>query len=831
MFSCNIRKSLTKFIKGNQYVVAYVEIKDKEKAKLNKDEILMYVKQKPNSMVLSNIPFNAWLYFQIDTQKLREAKEKRNLKYDEINKKRIEKAEKRNQKRIAKGKKPIEPKLKDKDKPTWRERLREIAEEPVIYDSILTKQSVEQIKKYLQTKGYFYAEVKDKVIFNPAFKTAYVTYEIYAGKRKFISDIKYEISDSTILKLIKKDSINSFLKPGIPFDLDILKKERERISDMLQNNGYYYFAPEFIQYDADSISHPPGIDITMHLNLFPTHANEESDSLIFVPHPRFKLKKIFFISESFEGNYKNQYFKDTTKINDINFLHNNPLLFNPYSIASQIKFHSNDIFNRDIAEETYRRLINVGIFRSVLIQFDEINERDSLGFKYLNVYIVTQPIKKQFIAIETEGTNTSGNLGIDGSFIYNHRSLFGGGERFDLRITGAFIAQKQLYISTRGLSQTSFDNITDINNITNISANDIKNTFNTFQIGTDLKISIPREFFPFSLIKFKKDAARTYFNVSTNYQSRIEFSRTISDLSYGFQFYSLNHKFKFDFLPAEVYFVDAYLSPTFKSNLLAIKDYMLLNSFITHITTDIKATITYNTGIFDNKTNRIQHYLRVSVTSAGILLRELSPLLNLKKDSIGRYLILNVPFAHFIKSDADYRVYVPVYKKSKLVYRIAGGIGIPLKNLNILPYEQSFFAGGPNSVRAWRSRTIGPGAYMPIDNARYDKIGDILIEGNIEYRFNIIGSYNGALFADAGNIWLLKPNSDKPGGEFNPVKFFNEFAVGAGLGFRWDFEYFILRLDWAMPIKDPKYPEGDRFMFNKKPLRQSIFNFGIGYPF
>ncbi|RME14946.1 MAG: hypothetical protein D6799_06600 [Bacteroidetes bacterium] len=209
----------------------------------------------------------------------------------------------------------------------------------------------------------------------------------------------------------------------------------------------------------------------------------------------------------------------------------------------------------------------------------------------------------------------------------------------------------------------------------------------------------------------------------------------------------------------------------------------------------------------------------------------MAPILKLYEDTLGRYHILNVPFAHFFKTDADYRVYVPVYKKSKLVYRVAGGIGIPLKNLNILPYEQSFFAGGPNSVRAWRSRSIGPGAYMPIDNARYDKIGDILIEGNIEYRFNIIGSYNGAIFADAGNIWLLKPNPDKPGGEFNPIKFWNEFAVGAGLGFRWDFEYFILRLDWAMPIKDPKYPEGQRFMFDKQPLKQSIFNFGIGYPF
>ncbi len=830
LVGCNIKKQLSKFIKGNQYVVAYVDIKDKDKAKLNKDEIMLYVKQKPNSMILSNIPFNAWLYFQIDTQKMREAKEKRNLKYDEINKKRIEKAEKENQKRIAKGKKPKEPKLKDKDKLTWRERLREIAEEPVIYDSILTKQSVEQIKKYLRTKGYFYAEIKDKVIFNPALKTAYVTYEISAKRRKFIHKINYDIADTNVFRLLLKDSMHRLLKPGIPFDIEILSKERDRITRYLQNNGYYYFASEFIQYDADSISEPPDIIITMHLNLFPTRL-ENSDSVIFIQQPVFKIRNIYFISENIEGNYKNQYFRDTTRVSGIQFIHNHSLVFNLQSIAHQIKLHPGDIYRLEKAEDTYRNLTNVGIFKSVLVQFDDIKEKDSLGYNYLNVYIITQPIKKQFIALETEGTNTSANLGVDGSFIYSHRSLFGGGERFDFKITGALIAQKQVYSTQQSLTQSNLGNITDINNLTNINANTIKNTFNTIQIGPELKISIPRDFFPFSLIKFRKDAARTYFNVSANYQSRIEFSRNISSLSYGFQFYTLDHRYRFDLLPAEVYLVQAYLSPSFRDNLLSIKDYMLLNSFISHITSDMKATMTLNTGIFDNKFNRVAHYFRLSVTGAGILLRQMAPILKLYEDTLGRYHILNVPFAHFFKTDADYRVYVPVYKKSKLVYRVAGGIGIPLKNLNILPYEQSFFAGGPNSVRAWRSRSIGPGAYMPIDNARYDKIGDILIEGNIEYRFNIIGSYNGAIFADAGNIWLLKPNPDKPGGEFNPIKFWNEFAVGAGLGFRWDFEYFILRLDWAMPIKDPKYPEGQRFMFDKQPLKQSIFNFGIGYPF
>ncbi|MGE0569315.1 MAG: BamA/TamA family outer membrane protein, partial [Bacteroidia bacterium] len=166
------------------------------------------------------------------------------------------------------------------------------------------------------------------------------------------------------------------------------------------------------------------------------------------------------------------------------------------------------------------------------------------------------------------------------------------------------------------------------------------------------------------------------------------------------------------------------------------------------------------------------------------------------------------------------------------VYRMAGGIGWTLKNLNVLPYEQSFFSGGPNSVRAWRARTLGPGGYDPtLSSTRFDKIGDILLEGNIEYRFHIVKSFYGALFGDAGNIWRREKALDKPDGEFVATEFYKQIAFGGGIGLRWDLDFLILRFDFAMPIKDPKYDEGDRFTFNKKPWRSIIINFGIGYPF
>lgn len=143
-----------------------------------------------------------------------------------------------------------------------------------------------------------------------------------------------------------------------------------------------------------------------------------------------------------------------------------------------------------------------------------------------------------------------------------------------------------------------------------------------------------------------------------------------------------------------------------------------------------------------------------------------------------------------------------------------------------------FFSGGPNSVRAWRARTLGPGGYDPRNSpTRFDKIGDILLEGNIEYRFPIIRSFNGAFFVDAGNIWRLNPDKNKANGEFLLNTFADQIAIGGGFGVRWDLNFFVLRLDLAVPLKDPKFLPGNRWTFDKKPYQYTVFNFGIGYPF
>jgi outer membrane protein assembly factor BamA len=174
-----------------------------------------------------------------------------------------------------------------------------------------------------------------------------------------------------------------------------------------------------------------------------------------------------------------------------------------------------------------------------------------------------------------------------------------------------------------------------------------------------------------------------------------------------------------------------------------------------------------------------------------------------------------------------------VRKRSRIVYRVAGGIGFPLANLSVLPYEQSFFSGGPNGVRAWRARTLGPGGYNQEEtksNARFDKTGDIILEGNFEYRFHVIQNFHGAFFIDAGNIWRLHPDKAKPNGEFKVDQFTEQIAIGGGLGVRWDLDFFVVRVDLAIPLKDPR-ARGMGWTFDDAPFRFTVLNFGIGYPF
>lgn len=814
----------TKKLLPGEYLVDKVEVVHTRKTGLEKENLQAFFRQKPNRKLLRKVHFFVWWYNQFNQEKIVRKKIARNLKYDRKNTEKVKKFEKKNARRAKKGRKPKQPKLKDKESPILLESIRDIGEPAVVFDSLLTEQTRLQLSKYLFSKGYFNNVVTDTITFVRKTRRAAVKYNLYPGVPYTINQITYDMEDQQLGALILKDTANTLLSRGMQYDAEKIQNERQRITDFALNNGYFYFENAYVEFNVDTGYNNHTASLAVTLKKFSRTFSSASDSVVYENHPRFTIENVYITTEPIYGNIRDIRFRDTLQSKrrpGIAFLliNNTELPFRRSVIMNKLDIYRGQLFRKDTAEQTYKGLLGMGLFRSVTIQFlrnEEYNNR-------LDCYILCVPLVKQSITTQTEGTNTSGNLGIDGSVVYQNRNFFRGGELVELKLQGAISAQKQLSKDTNYIKS-----ITDVADLRRL-----QRTFNTIQVGPELSFSVPRAFFPFSLLSFRKDQLpRTYIKTSFNYQSRPEFSRVISNIDYGFSFRTSKSRLRHDLIPFEVYVVRAKLLNSFRSDLSKLNDAFLLNSFQDHITTLSKYGLTYTSKENSNTGKRAAFFVKLNVVSSGSILRAVYDLAGQPKDSAGRYLLFGIPFAQFLRTDIDFRTYIPVRTRSRVVYRIAGGIGQPLTNLNVLPYEQSFFSGGPNSVRAWRARTLGPGSYDPRSNeTRFDKIGDILLEGNFEYRFHIIKSFNGALFVDAGNIWRLRPDEAKPGGQFMVGSFLDQVAIGGGLGIRWDLNFFVLRLDLAAPLKDPKYPTGDRWTFDKKPWRQTVANFGIGYPF
>ena len=809
--------SPTRKLLPNQHIVSKVDVINHKESGLPKENFEAFFKQRPNRRMFGKIDFYIWWYNLFNDEKIREKKAERNLKYDRKNAEKTKKYEIKNEKRLAKGKPPKKPKLKNKESFTLAESIRDIGEAPVFLDSSLTAQTKMQLSKYLFSKGFFNNRVRDSVYFYKNKKRVTVKYFLVPRPPYTINHISYSIEDESLLPLIYKDTSRCILKRGANYDLENIQNERKRISNYIINQGYYYFENAYVSFNVDSSYSNQTVSIQIKIKKFIQLPASSNDSLVYSNHTRYKIDNIYIITEQLVGNARSVKFKDTvyTKFAGTTFLVNHELDYKQFVIINNIDLHKGRYFNRDTAELSYKQLLGLGIFKNVTIQFFK-SESNKDG---LDCYIICSPVFKQAFTAETEATTTSGNYGINGSLLYQNRNLFKGGELLEFKIQGSVLAQKSL---------TSVDS-----SGTNANSANPNRIFNTFQLGPEVSFSIPRAFFPFSVIPFKKDMMpRTYIKTSLNYQLSLDYDRFIVNATYGFNYRSNQKRLRHDIIPIEISSVRATLTDSYEAELVALNDAFLLNSFQDHLTILMKYILTWTSKESILSGKKTSYFTRFNIQSAGNILRPLFQLSGKDTDTSGSYLIGGIPFAQFLKSDVDFRIYVPIRAKSRLVYRIAGGVGVPLKNLSVLPYEQGFFSGGPNSVRAWRARTLGPGGYDPTDSPlRFDKIGDILLEGNVEYRFHIIKTFNGALFVDMGNVWRLRPDESKPEGEFKLATFADQIAIGAGVGLRWDMNFFVLRLDFAVPIKDPKLPAGQRWTFDKKPIEYGIFNFGIGYPF
>lgn len=803
----------TKRMANDEYLLKKNKFKFEEEPKIDKEDLKDVVKQEPNRKILG-ARFYLWAYNVPNPDK-----------FEKRNRKRLNKLQKKNEKRLEKGKEPKEFKPFGS---WWRET---VGEPPVIFDSTLVDKSTEQIRTFLVKHGYFNAEVSSETQLSEGKQMKTAVYIIEPQTPYVIDSLSFNIPDDYLAELINESrSIGKSVKKGDRFDIEKLDQERKKHTAYFRNRGYYDFSKDLIYFDVDSARNNHSVHL--ELGIIPRKVPYENnpDSLLVEPYKRYKLNKISIIDRPFLRG-KEVFKSDTSMLRNYIIIDQNQLEVKPKTIGQNILFDQNEYYELDKVSTTYQRLNALPIVRAASIDFEPVSQ--DVENRLLNVNISLAPAPKQNFSFEWNGTNQGGFLGISGALGYRNRNIFGGAEILRMEISGGLEAQQLL-------TESGADN--------NVRQG---LSFNTLEFGPQISLTFPRFLLPFSSDRFAKSAnPSTSLITNLSYQRRPDYERTRSFGSIIYQWNETVSK-QWQISPLELSLIKIDRSAEFDERLEEINDPFLTNSFQDHFIQSTRVAFILNTQRQDNSKRNLYFY-RAEIESAGSLLRGLYQLSNATVNENGNYEALGIQFAQYVKTVHDFRYYNVPNEKMSTAYRLSAGVGIPLENLSVLPFEKSFFAGGANGIRAWQARTLGPGSFRdPVQN--FDKIGDILIEGNIEYRFDITNILEGAFFVDAGNIWIMGNETERPGAIFKFDRFLSEIAVGAGAGTRFNFDFFLIRLDLGLQIKDPSLDPGERWLFQSKDKYNAYIddlnstdndlpqlsnyrwqwnlNIGIGYPF
>ncbi len=685
--------------------------------------------------------------------------------------------------------------------------LRKIGEEPVIFDPFLTKQTVSQLEKYLETKGYYNAIVKDTTVYRGK-RNAKVYYSINPKEPYCIRNIYYLFEDTSLMTIVLNDTINSLITKGMLFDKDVLQEERIRIEDVLKQNGYFRFSKEYIYYTAEVIPEINKIDLTLGIKEFIEGEVDRKSKVRH--HKKYGIHNVtiypdFTAYEAFSQPLKENN-PDTFKYNNIKFIVNQKKKIKPSVISSHNYINPGQIYNYNNVDKTYRNLSSLGLFKFVNVQFSEPKNQnqETFGLNPLDCKIELTRNKVQSYEVEFVGTNSYGDLGVRSNLLYKNLNLFRGAEIFNFKLTGAIEALKDSLYSR------------------------------SVVFGTEFRIEIPKFLLPLRSQEFvKKYSPKTFFSLALNHRAEKKYVKTYASAAIGYTWKGNRH-LRHSVYPLELNFVQ--VDEEKSKDILEDSTYIYLwPSFTDHMVGVSRYAVEYNNQEIGKAKDFM--YFKMNLETSGNLLFALSKLTNRSTNNEGNYLFFEVPFSQYLRSDFDFRYYRVFDAKNSLVYRIFFGLAYPYGNLKSVPYEKKYFVGGPNSVRAWNAYTLGPGSYNDTTSnkvlRKYKNPGDIKLELNLEYRFKLFWKLEGALFMDAGNIWDIYKQDERPNAFFEWNRFFKELAIGTGFGTRFDFPYILLRIDLGMKVKDPSLPQGKRFVFLDQNYKGKLFTlqFGIDYPF
>lgn len=690
--------------------------------------------------------------------------------------------------------------LSGRDSTKWVNRfLRKIGDAPVIFSSLEAERSKEEIEKAVQNMGYMGATVDYSYKLKK--KKIKLKYHVHTGKPYQVKSVAYDIPDENIAEIIRNDSVHSLLKPDMIFDVNQLDAERQRLTNLLLEHGYYKFNKENFSYTADTVRNTYNVGLVLHLKPFDTLTDTKN-------YPQYRIGKFGFIADydMLQSNAMGGLnVSDTLVYKDYPIYYKKRLYLRPGVMVDNLGFAPGELYSEKKVQHTYANFGRLSALRYSNIRFFEEERGDSL---YLDGYVMLTKNKDKAMFFEVEGTNSAGDLGAAASVSFQHRNLFRGSEQLTVKLRGAYEA------------------------ITGLQGDYSNNNYTEY--GAETRLNFPNFLFPFLSSDFKRNnRATTEFGLMYNYQRRPEFSRTMASASWSYRWSQRSLQHRIDLLDIAYVYLP-WISRQFKEDYIDkgqnyIFEYNYQNRLIVHTGYSLAYSFPAD-GIARQNTNSFS--VRMRLESAGNLLYAFSKMVNMRKNADGEYSILNIPFAQYVKADLDFATKIVLDKRNTLAFHAALGVAVPYGNAKAIPFEKQYFSGGANSVRGWKVRGLGPGSFKG-DGNLLNQSGDIHFDASVEFRSKLFWKLFGAVFVDAGNIWTIREYANQPGGVFRFNKFYKQIALSYGLGLRLDFDFFVLRFDGGMKALNPAYEYGPKRwpLIHPDFSRDFAFHFAVGYPF
>ena len=678
--------------------------------------------------------------------------------------------------------------LAGKDSTKWRNRtLRKIGQPPVILDPMLTDISAQQLLGFHANKGYFDAEIVSNV--KEKGKRARVSYQIESKTPYRVNNYQVDVPFDE-LATISKDSTKSLIQKKMLFDVYQLDNERERVTTLMRRNGYYNFVKDHLSYTADSAGHQ--VDVTLQLRDYLMVNVDTLNQTIF---KQYAISKVIFnlnpsvssilsddLNSVFDTIYTNQYVLIGPRKKFLNF---NALIASTFVTPGTL-YSDFDV------ERTYSALNALPPVKYTHISFSE-TATDSL-----QCLITIAEAKTFTLTSQAEITFTDGYWGTAGNLGVVHRNLFKGAE--SLTLQGRLALERQEDVIAQ-------------------------------EWGGQAAIRVPRTIIPFIDDAYSRSLrGTTDFRTTFNYQYRPgEFSSTNVGGGIKYVWFTGRRNHNFDLLDLSyVYF--PWISQQFKDSFLvtgkynrySYDDYLIMR-------------VSYSTAFSGfNPARPMRNYLtyRYGVESSGNALLGIYKLLNIPADADGFYRAFNIRFSQYVRGEINTSYHQLIDKNNRFVYHAGIGAGIPYGNSEVIPFERRFYGGGANSVRGWSESALGPGTYERFSTLRrdYNQVGDIKLDLNFEYRAKMFWVLEGAIFADAGNIWTIREYDNQPGGVFRFDTFWKQMALAYGMGFRMDFSFILFRVDLGVKLFDPAATSGANWKFPPS-FKDVALHIAIGYPF